>query len=132
MGFRRNQFEWMNILASDLPFLQTLIIYLWNFTNTDMFVLTNYIQELHSLFPELESIDPWRMPPLIEQALMKRLQLLGSEYSINGLTAVHKTARVEDHVVFKGPVIVSAGCFIGAHAYIRGGVFLGEQTVVGP
>jgi NDP-sugar pyrophosphorylase family protein len=97
-----------------------------------MFVLSDYIQELHSLFPELESIDPWKMPALIEQTLMKRLQLLGSEYSINGQTAVHKTARVEDNVVFKGPVVVSAGCFIGAHAYIRGGVFLGEQTVVGP
>jgi NDP-sugar pyrophosphorylase family protein len=97
-----------------------------------MLVLSDYIRELLSLFPELQTIDAWRMPALVEQTLLKRLQVLSDEYSINGLTAVHRSARVEDHVVFKGPVIVSEGCFIGAHAYIRGGVYVGEQTVIGP
>jgi len=97
-----------------------------------MFVLSDYIQELHSLFPEFKTIDSWSIPAVIEQTLIKRLQILGNDYSINGLTAVHKSARIEDNVVFKGPVIVSEGCFIGAHAYIRGGVYLGEQTVIGP
>ncbi|MBA4055555.1 MAG: LpxA family transferase, partial [Marivirga sp.] len=32
----------------------------------------------------------------------------------------------------KGTIIISEGCFIGAHAYIRGGVFLGNQSVIGP
>jgi len=97
-----------------------------------MFVLSNYIHEFYSVFPELDSIETWGMPPLIEPTLIKRLSLLGDEYSIKGLTAIHKTALVEENVIFKGPVIVSAKCFIGAHAYIRGGVFLGEQCVVGP
>jgi NDP-sugar pyrophosphorylase family protein len=97
-----------------------------------MFVLSNYIQEFHSIFPELATVDPWHVPALIEQTLIKRLQLLGKEYSINGMVAIHQSARVEEHVIFKGPVIVSASCFIGAHAYIRGGVFLGESTVIGP
>jgi UDP-N-acetylglucosamine diphosphorylase / glucose-1-phosphate thymidylyltransferase / UDP-N-acetylgalactosamine diphosphorylase / glucosamine-1-phosphate N-acetyltransferase / galactosamine-1-phosphate N-acetyltransferase len=97
-----------------------------------MLVLSDYIRELLSLFPELQTIDAWRMPALVEQTLLKRIQVLSDEYSINGLTAVHRSARVEDHVVFKGPVIVSEGCFIGAHAYIRGGVYVGEQTVIGP
>jgi len=97
-----------------------------------MFVLSNYIHEFHSIFPELQAIDTWSIPSLIEQTLIKRLSLLGDDYSIKGLTAVHKTAQVEENVIFKGPVIVSANCFIGAHAYIRGGVFLGEKCVVGP
>jgi NDP-sugar pyrophosphorylase family protein len=97
-----------------------------------MLVLSDYIRELLSLFPELQTIDAWRMPALVEQTLLKRIHVLSDEYSINGLTAVHRSARVEDHVVFKGPVIVSEGCFIGAHAYIRGGVYVGEQTVIGP
>jgi NDP-sugar pyrophosphorylase family protein len=122
----------MNTPASGSHFLPIPITFLWNFTNADMFVLSNYIQELHSLFPELQTIEPWNIPALLEQTLTKRLQVLGNEYSITGLIAVHKTATVEDGVVFKGPVIVSTKCFIGAHAYIRGGVFLGEQTVVGP
>jgi len=97
-----------------------------------MFVLSNYIQEFYSVFPEFDLIETWGMPRLIEPTLIKRLSVLGDEYSINGLTAIHKTALVEENVIFKGPVIVSAKCFIGAHAYIRGGVFLGEQCVVGP
>lgn len=97
-----------------------------------MFVLSNYIHEFYSVFPELDLIETWGMPSLIEPTLIKRLSLLGDEYTIKGLTAIHKTALVEENVIFKGPVIVSAKCFIGAHAYIRGGVFLGEQCVVGP
>ena len=97
-----------------------------------MFVLTNYIQEFHAIFPELQTVDAWSVPPLIEETLIKRLSLLGNEYTINGMTAIHRTARVEDNVIFKGPVIVSADCFIGAHAYIRGGVYLGDKCVVGP
>jgi UDP-N-acetylglucosamine diphosphorylase / glucose-1-phosphate thymidylyltransferase / UDP-N-acetylgalactosamine diphosphorylase / glucosamine-1-phosphate N-acetyltransferase / galactosamine-1-phosphate N-acetyltransferase len=32
----------------------------------------------------------------------------------------------------KGPIIISNGCFIGAHAYLRGGVYLGDKSVIGP
>ena len=97
-----------------------------------MFLLSNYIQEFYSVFPELDSIDTWGVPSLIEPTLIKMLPFLGDEYSINGLVAIHKTALVEENVIFKDAVIVSAKCFIGAHAYIRGGVFLGEECVVGP
>jgi UDP-N-acetylglucosamine diphosphorylase / glucose-1-phosphate thymidylyltransferase / UDP-N-acetylgalactosamine diphosphorylase / glucosamine-1-phosphate N-acetyltransferase / galactosamine-1-phosphate N-acetyltransferase len=97
-----------------------------------MFALSDYIKEFYSLFPELQTIDPWSVPSMVEQILIKRISTLSNDYSINGQTAIHKAARVEDHVIFKGPVIVSEGCFIGAHAYIRGGVYLGEQTVIGP
>ena len=97
-----------------------------------MFVLSDYIHEFYSVFPELDLIDTWGVPSLIEPTIIKRLPLLGDEYSINGLVAIHKTALVEENVIFKGAVIVSAKCFIGAHAYIRGGVFFGEQCVVGP
>jgi bifunctional N-acetylglucosamine-1-phosphate-uridyltransferase/glucosamine-1-phosphate-acetyltransferase GlmU-like protein len=32
----------------------------------------------------------------------------------------------------KGPMIIGPGCFIGAHAYLRGGIFLDERVVIGP
>jgi bifunctional N-acetylglucosamine-1-phosphate-uridyltransferase/glucosamine-1-phosphate-acetyltransferase GlmU-like protein len=46
--------------------------------------------------------------------------------------AIHKTAIVEQGVILKGPVIISADCFIGAHAYLRGGVFLSDHVSIGP
>lgn len=97
-----------------------------------MIVLSTYIEHFHLAFPELAMIEPWKIPSLLEQTLVKKLSALGDEFVIDGLTAIHKTATVEEHVIFKGPVIVSAKCFIGAHAYVRGGVFLGNQCVVGP
>jgi NDP-sugar pyrophosphorylase family protein len=97
-----------------------------------MFLLSTYIEHFHLVFPELATLEPWKMPSVLEQALAKKLSGLGDDYSVKGLTAIHKTATVEENVIFKGPVIVSGKCFIGAHAYIRGGVFLGEQCVVGP
>lgn len=97
-----------------------------------MFLLSNYIKEFYSVFPDLDSIDTWVMPSLIEPTLIKRLSILGDDYSINGTVAIHKTALVEENVIFKGAVIVSPKCFIGAHVYMRGGVFLGDGCVVGP
>jgi NDP-sugar pyrophosphorylase family protein len=35
-------------------------------------------------------------------------------------------------VVLKGPVVVGAGCFLAAHAYLRGGVFVDEGVTIGP
>lgn len=44
----------------------------------------------------------------------------------------HKSAIVETGAILKPPVIVNAKSFIGAHAYLRGGVFIGEAVVIGP
>ena len=97
-----------------------------------MINLASYLQLLPDIFPELNNIAPWSIASIIEQTLLDKLKHLGSDYSVSGQIAIHKTARIEEHVVLKGPVIISANCFVGAHAYLRGGVFLGDQSVIGP
>jgi bifunctional N-acetylglucosamine-1-phosphate-uridyltransferase/glucosamine-1-phosphate-acetyltransferase GlmU-like protein len=57
---------------------------------------------------------------------------LSGDFKITNEVAIHKTARIEENVTMKGPMIISADCFIGAHAYLRGGVYLGDKAVVGP
>jgi len=94
--------------------------------------LASYLQLLPGIFPELNDIAPWSISSIIEQTLLDKLKHLGSDYSVTGQVAIHKTARIEEHVILKGPVIISANCFVGAHAYLRGGVFLGDQSVIGP
>ena len=106
--------------------------YLSNFMSNNMINLASYLQLLPSIFPELNNIAPWSISSVIEQKLLDKLKLLGNDYSVSGQIAIHKTARIEEHVVLKGPVIISANCFVGAHAYLRGGVFLGDQSVIGP
>jgi NDP-sugar pyrophosphorylase family protein len=64
--------------------------------------------------------------------LVLKIKSLSSDYKVTNGVAIHKKAKIEEHVVLKGPIIISEGCFIGAHAYFRGGVYIGEKTVVGP
>jgi bifunctional N-acetylglucosamine-1-phosphate-uridyltransferase/glucosamine-1-phosphate-acetyltransferase GlmU-like protein len=54
------------------------------------------------------------------------------EYFIAEEIAVHRSATVESGSVLKGPIIVGAKGFIAAGAYLRGGVWLAEQCIVGP
>ena len=95
-------------------------------------MINDYIRQFNFLFPELKDQMPWNIVGGIEQLVTKKIEALNGDYMIENNVAIHKTARIEQHVVLKGPIIVSANCFIGAHAYLRGGVFLGEKTSIGP
>lgn len=122
----------MSIQENGLHFLQIPTSFPSNFMSNNMINLASYLQLLPDIFPELNNIAPWSIASIIEQTLLDKLKHLGSDYSVSGQIAIHKTARIEEDVVLKGPVIISANCFVGAHAYLRCGVFLGDQSVIGP
>ena len=103
-----------------------------NFMNDSMISIEAYIELFAVPFPGLQKAFPWNIPSRVERILVEKIKTLSSEYSVNNGIAIHKTARIEEHVTLKGPMIISEGCFIGAHAYLRGGVFLGDQSVIGP
>jgi len=100
--------------------------------NDNMISITPYLQQFPILFPKLEKELPWNIISNIERILINMIKTLSTDYVINGEMAIHKTARIEEHVILKGPIIISEGCFVGAHAYLRGGVFLGSHGVIGP
>lgn len=58
--------------------------------------------------------------------------MLSTGYIIKDDIAIHENAITEQHAVLKGLLIVGKGCFIGAHAYLRGGVFLDRHVKIGP
>jgi NDP-sugar pyrophosphorylase family protein len=95
-------------------------------------MINDYIKQFGFLFPELKDQMPWNIAENIESIVQKKIETLGNEFTIENNIAIHKTVKIEQHVVLKGPIIIAANCFIGAHAYLRGGVFLGEKTSVGP
>ena len=55
-----------------------------------------------------------------------------SGYDIEDGVAIHRRATVEKGAVVKGPAIIGPGCFVAATAYLRDGVFLDEDCIVGP
>lgn len=94
--------------------------------------LNKHIAQFSVLFPELTGKHPWDITLNAFSLISKRIEALDTNYRINHNIAIHKKAHIEDHSIIKGPAIISAGCFVGAHAYLRGGVFLGENVTIGP
>ena len=94
--------------------------------------LSLYLQQFNSLFPELNPSSPWSITTRAQEIILQKIKTLCTNYTISNNVAIHKTAVIEEHVVTKGPIIISANCFVGAHAYLRGGVFLADYVSIGP
>lgn len=91
-----------------------------------------YLKNFLTNFPDLEKNLPWNIVTSVQNTILQKIKSLSSEYKIKQDVAIHKKAQIEENVTLKGPIIISNGCFIGAHAYMRGGVYLGENSIVGP
>lgn len=97
-----------------------------------MIVLPDYTSHFTVLFPALNDTLPWTITQSASFIISEKIKTLSNHFVIRDGVAIHKDARLEDHVIIKSPAIISAGCFVAAHAYLRGGVFLGENVSVGP
>lgn len=96
-----------------------------------MIDISRYIARFAVMFPTLpDSI--WHLPGRAEGIISERARSLSSDFVQRGNSWIHHSATVEEQVVMKGPIIIGPRCFIGAHAYLRGGVLLDEEVVIGP
>lgn len=77
-------------------------------------------------------LEPWQVTFRAGDLVRAALRGLDGGYRIDGDTAIHKSATVEPGAVVKGPVILGPNSFVAANAYLRGGVFLDKDCIVGP
>jgi NDP-sugar pyrophosphorylase family protein len=82
--------------------------------------------------PLADYAAPWDMCAHAADAVRAVLRTLGAEFAMTDEIAVHREAVVEAGAVIRGPAVVSAGCVVGAHACLRGGVFLDRDVRIGP
>lgn len=82
-------------------------------------------------FEALLDRAPWYITSASEAIVRKALGDCAG-YAIADSVATHKTAEVERGAVIKPPAIIGPNCFIAASAYLRGGVFLDEDCIIGP
>lgn len=75
---------------------------------------------------------PWIITRQAEALIHTAISSLGDEYRVVDDIAVHHTARIEDGAIVKSPAILGPDCFIAANAYLRGGVYLERNCIVGP
>lgn len=97
-----------------------------------MMHLASYIGRFHLVFPGVPVEDAWRITSQVNKIIREKMATLGSDYRITDGVAIHSTASVDARAIVNGPAIISAQCFVGPHACLRGGVFLDENVSIGP
>ena len=97
-----------------------------------MIAYSTYLKNFLVNFPDEQKVLPWDLIANIQNIIQQKIKLLSAEFRVSEGVAIHKKARIEENVTLKGPIIINDGCFVGANAYMRGGVFLGEKTTIGP
>ncbi|MDH5366856.1 MAG: LpxA family transferase [Cyclobacteriaceae bacterium] len=97
-----------------------------------MIIIDAFIKQFSKTFPNEGNLQPWEITENISKTLYQTITGLDNNYEIKGGIAVHNTATIEKGAILKAPAIICENCFIGAHAYLRGGVYIGSSTKVGP
>ncbi len=97
-----------------------------------MILIDDFIKEFSVVIQGQKKLQPWEITGNLPDILKDMISRHGTHYKIENGVAIHKTANVEQGVVLKGPAIIGEHCLVGAHAYLRGGVYLGKSVTVGP
>ncbi len=80
----------------------------------------------------ISDLPPWQATTEAETIVSALIGTLGDDYRVSGGVAVHVTAIVEDGAVIKPPCIIGPRTFVAAFAYLRGGVWLDGDVIIGP
>ena len=97
-----------------------------------MIDLNQYIDKPEVALWQANHLQPWEIIDNLENIVWQYFKRLGSEYEVKDRIAIHKTATIEAGVTLKGTMMIGKNSFIGAHAYLRGPLFLGNAVKIGP
>jgi NDP-sugar pyrophosphorylase family protein len=75
---------------------------------------------------------PWVVTQAAEKNITAAMSRLDREYTQTNGIATHASATIEIGAIVKAPAIIGPRAFIAATAYLRGGVFLDEDCIIGP
>jgi NDP-sugar pyrophosphorylase family protein len=95
-------------------------------------IFQEYIDGFDQVFPLQKDFAPWEITRDLVTILPGIIAQLGSDFQVENGVAIHHSATIENGVVLKGPIIILENCFVGAHAYLRGGVYLRPRVTIGP
>ncbi len=90
-----------------------------------------YIERFSTVFPEQLEMTPWQIVETLDSIINKIIPTLSEDYIINNEVAIHKTAKIEQNVALKGPMIIGENVTIGANAYLRGPIILDMDVHIG-
>ncbi len=89
--------------------------------------------DLFETLPGLAGYEyPWLAVERATDIIQEALSRLGDNYEIKNGVAIHKGAKVDPTATILAPAIIGPNCFIGPHALLRGGVYVGAHSSIGP
>lgn len=94
-----------------------------------MIKISDYITDV---IPEISGCLPWDACRDSETIISELIKRLPDAYILSNGVAVHKSTVIENGAVLKPPAIIGASCFIASYAYLRGGVLLDSNVIIGP
>jgi NDP-sugar pyrophosphorylase family protein len=97
-----------------------------------MIRIDDFIRHFSLTFSGAGNLQPWEITKNLSDIIRKKIEVLDDNFVVKNGIAIHKTAKIEDRVILKAPIIISENCFIGANAYLRNGVYLGNASSIGP
>jgi UDP-N-acetylglucosamine diphosphorylase / glucose-1-phosphate thymidylyltransferase / UDP-N-acetylgalactosamine diphosphorylase / glucosamine-1-phosphate N-acetyltransferase / galactosamine-1-phosphate N-acetyltransferase len=82
---------------------------------------------------QLHDLAPWDLCTDIVAVVERSIERLPSGYIRKAPhIAIHDSATVEPGAVLKAPCIIGENCFVASYAYLRGGVWLAANVILGP
>ncbi|MGJ4998753.1 LpxA family transferase [Bradyrhizobium sp. HKCCYLS3077] len=91
-----------------------------------------FVASWHSSSFARHGLEPWQITTQASELIRSMICDLGAGYAFEGDKAIHESSTIEPGAIIKGPAIIGPGSFVAASAYLRGGIFLGEECIVGP
>jgi len=95
-------------------------------------LIDHLINQFSSTFVNQTNLLPWEITENLAVILNELILHLDTNFDVKNGIAIHKTAIIEQGVTLKAPVVIGENCFIGANAYLRGGVYLDKSVRIGP
>lgn len=93
--------------------------------------IEEFIVDFNSTFNKYNSLNAWEIISQLKSILNLQTEKLQTDYKIEYGIAIHKSAVVHERAILIAPLIINANCFVGANAILRGGVFLGNESIIG-
>ena len=95
-------------------------------------VISDFITDFPIRQAGVNEISPWEIVKQLKSLINSIIPTLDDNYQVSNGIAIHQTAIIEQGVTLKAPLIIMAHCRIGANAYFREGIILGDGVKIGP
>jgi NDP-sugar pyrophosphorylase family protein len=95
-------------------------------------LIDNLIAQFSSIIDNQTNLLPWEITQNLVSIINDLILKLDANFDVQNGIAIHKTSTIEHGVTLIAPIIIDENCFIGANAYLRGGVYLDKRVRIGP